>query len=455
MGMMEYAQSIMIENVKNGVLRKFPLLGTTMSQLDFVPDYNRKTAATDGENVFWSPKFFEELSYDQKVFVVAHEVMHVAFNHLIRRQDKDRKIWNKATDAVINQMLFAKGLPKIDRIIDLKDAIDKSSEYMYERLLKEKEERKSQKMNRDKSQGQGGDGEPIDSDEFDDDEDEFDAHASHDEWDEVFKKIENENESEGDMSDDSTEEENKKTFPKADIFEDEKEFTKANDKLKENIGKKIRDDLENKKNEISSGRGGYVSKFDGVGESKAVLSWKKILKRTLEVEQDRWSYRRADEDNFYQARIGSFDIEDYPETEVFLDVSGSVSNDFLKGFLRQLKPLLKESSLKVGCFDEFVYPMVEIKSNKDIDKFAVTRTSTWTENWDGAVRAFSKDKGVNKIIFTDGYPCPGVMPKNDLKNVNVIWLVFGNKNFKPCCGKVIYINKSELNFEIEESGMIM
>jgi len=193
MGMMEYAQSIMIENVKNGVLRKFPLLGTTMSQLDFVPDYNRKTAATDGENVFWSPKFFEELSYDQKVFVVAHEVMHVAFNHLIRRQDKDRKIWNKATDAVINQMLFAKGLPKIDRIIDLKDAIDKSSEYMYERLLKEKEERKSQKMNRDKSQGQGGDGEPIDSDEFDDDEDEFDAHASHDEWDEVFKKIENEN----------------------------------------------------------------------------------------------------------------------------------------------------------------------------------------------------------------------------------------------------------------------
>ena len=61
---------------------------------------------------------------------------------------------------------------------------------------------------------------------------------------------------------------------------------------------------------------------------------------------------------------------------------------------------------------------------------------------DVEVRAFSKKREVNKIIFTDGFP--EIMPKKDLKNVNVIWLVYGNRNFHPCCGKVININKRDL-----------
>lgn len=123
----------------------------------------------------------------------------------------------------------------------------------------------------------------------------------------------------------------------------------------------------------------------------------------------------------------------------------------MKEFLRQLKPLLKESKLRVGCFDEFVYDFVDIKSTKDIDHFKVTRKSTWTENWDAAVRAFSKKKGVNKIVFIDGNPCPGVMPKEDLSKVNVLWLVFDNQRFKPCCGKVIFVNRNELDYMTTQS----
>ena len=48
------------------------------------------------------------------------------------------------------------------------------------------------------------------------------------------------------------------------------------------------------------------------------------------------------------------------------------------------------------------------------------------------------------MVFTDGEPYPGNMPKEDLKNENVIWLVYGNKNFKPCCGKVIQINENQI-----------
>ena len=61
-----------------------------------------------------------------------------------------------------------------------------------------------------------------------------------------------------------------------------------------------------------------------------------------------------------------------------------------------------------------------------------------------AVRSFSKKREINKIVFTDGFPCPGTMPKEDLKRENVIWLVYGNNDFNPCCGKVINITEKQL-----------
>lgn len=62
---------------------------------------------------------------------------------------------------------------------------------------------------------------------------------------------------------------------------------------------------------------------------------------------------------------------------------------------------------------------------------------------DRAVKAFSKKREVNKIVFTDGYP--GQLPRQDTKDINVLWLVYGNRNFHPCCGKVIDIYEKDLN----------
>lgn len=131
-----------------------------------------------------------------------------------------------------------------------------------------------------------------------------------------------------------------------------------------------------------------------------------------------------------------------------IDVSGSVDLDLVRAFLRMLKPILKESKLKVGCFNEKYWGMTEIKSVTDIDNFEIPSGarghSAWTEDWDLAVRSFTKKREINKIVFTDGEPCPGTMPKDDLRNENVIWLVYDNKNFKPCCGTVIQITSKQL-----------
>ena len=36
------------------------------------------------------------------------------------------------------------------------------------------------------------------------------------------------------------------------------------------------------------------------------------------------------------------------------------------------------------------------------------------------------------------------MPGEDLKGKNVIWIVYGNEDFNPCCGKVIQVKEQQL-----------
>ena len=185
-----------------------------------------------------------------------------------------------------------------------------------------------------------------------------------------------------------------------------------------------------------------------IGKSKEEIDWKLLTRREIEKSETIWSQRRSIAENNYAYRLEENDIEDDAETEVMIDVSDSVDLKLVKSFLRQLKPLLQQSKLRVGCFNAKFWGLVDIKNERDIDNFTIPRkareNSAWTEDWDLAVRSFTKKREINKIVFTDGYPCPGNMPKEDLKRENIIWLVYGNKVFKPCCGKVINITERQL-----------
>lgn len=480
-------QEAEIEYIRERVLRKFPRLGVTMAGLKTVAVKTVKTAATDGKTVYYSPKFFETLSDEEKMFVYAHEVMHVAFNHILRSKDRDHKLWNIATDAVINQMLKSEGLPLVQKGVNMEEAIHHSAEEMYEKLLKEKQQKgqnqksKGQKEGKESSE-KDDDSQPQDNFPTNDqsaqnesaskdqrstqtdseDENEQVGHDSHEIWKEAVQQAEQQKNSSNKQAGDSLTDKIKRFFegkerqksnegeqqsPSSaqDMNEMEKNFSDENKKEREEKARAVRELLERKKNEHLAAqmqKGGYA--FGKVGESDAALDWKRLLKKTLEKEEDQWSYRRSDAENDYMARVETLDAEEESETEVMLDVSGSVDDQLLKEFLRQLKPILKTSKLKVGCFDEYFYGLTEIKKTEDIDNFKIISKSGWTENWDLAVKSFSKKKEVNKIVFTDGYPCPGTMPTPETKNMNVIWLVYGNRDFHPICGKVIYLDPAQV-----------
>lgn len=433
-----------IKHIRDRVLARFPLLGPTIMSASITADPNINTACTDGVNIMYSPKYFTLLSENEKDFVIAHEMMHIAFNHVPRMVDRDLNLWNIATDAVINQMLQKEGLPIIRDCINIKEAANLSAEEMYDKLKHKQEERSGCKChkkdnddekhggNGNKCSGQCGCGEnqkqDNDWDDSDIDWDNLDRQVkNHDSWKESAKEQQEQ------TCDNCSSQDQSNYF--------EKNFSKNNAQVRHDMAEQIRDQVQKVAGmAVPNNKDRH---FADIGHpDKPISDWKKLLKKAVEeTEKVYWSYRRSSIDNDYMSRIEAFEESERFETEVMLDVSGSVNHALLKEFLRQLKPILKESKLKVGCFDITTYPFKEIKTEKDIDNFCIESYGGGT-NLDAPVRAFSKKKNVNKIVFTDGYSL--LMPKNDLQKINVIWVIYGYRSFNPCCGKVIQANVKDI-----------
>lgn len=566
---MEFDRKL-LQKVKNLMMARYPRFGSEIASvnLEYKTDLKYHTAATDGKNIYFDPNYLASLSDDDKLFLIAHELMHIKFEHMFRITGRDGKmrdlsLWNQATDAIINANLERDGFKIKEGYVNMPGALNYSAEELYDKLLSEKKakEQQPQGNNGQGQSGQGGqeqdsqqDGQEQDGQQGEQGKDgkqenqgqkgqqgeqdssqneqdngsqsesgqnnnqpqqnkQGDGKSSmpnfwkghngdqqgaqsqeqgqsnnsnqsgqssgqheqsqesqssesqegqsdsvqdgmmddHSLWEEAFKQR-----LQGDTEEETSKDENKqsqsqKLSPDAKIpeFEEAKfnEKTQFQENREERRAQARRNMEKMRNNEMAKNDGAKIE-FGEVGQAKPILDWKLLLRREVEKTETIWSQRRSIAENNYAYRLEENDVEDEAETEVMIDVSGSVSLEMVKAFLRQLKPLLRESKLKVGCFNERFWGMVEIKSERDIDNFKIPAEARgdarWTEDWDLAVRSFSKKREVNKIVFTDGIPCPGTMPKSDLKGVNVLWLVYRNRNFHPCCGKVIDIYEKDL-----------
>jgi len=108
-----------IQKARTTLLLDHPFFGTLLFRLGGKPSSSIATMATDGVSLFYNPEFVEMLNAAELAGVLAHEVMHPALQHHVRRGDRDHARWNMACDYAINPMLLDAGLtlPK-DVLID-------------------------------------------------------------------------------------------------------------------------------------------------------------------------------------------------------------------------------------------------------------------------------------------------------------------------------------------------
>ena len=86
-----------------GLLLRQSFFGNLATRLQLVnADEWCSTAATDGLKFYYNSRFIMMLKPKEVEFLVGHEVLHVVYDHMGRRGDRDPQIWNVADDYVVN-----------------------------------------------------------------------------------------------------------------------------------------------------------------------------------------------------------------------------------------------------------------------------------------------------------------------------------------------------------------
>jgi len=129
-----------ISRIQLQLMLNQPYLASAVARLPLIPVNNSDhvpTMATDGYHIFVNPSFCDELTEEEIMGVLAHEVMHCLLGHIDRRGNREHDIWNKAIDHATNlfllQMEFQ--LPK-EGLFDRK-FLGMTAEEIYEEICNE------------------------------------------------------------------------------------------------------------------------------------------------------------------------------------------------------------------------------------------------------------------------------------------------------------------------------
>lgn len=90
-----------------------------------------KTTATDMKNFYYNPAYIDKLSLSQTEFILAHEALHCALTHFIRRGHRIQRKWDLACDFAINPILMNDGLQPPPEAVVLNQFENMSAEEIY------------------------------------------------------------------------------------------------------------------------------------------------------------------------------------------------------------------------------------------------------------------------------------------------------------------------------------
>ena len=282
-----------VESIKRRLLVKYPSFGSVVANSNFIAEPAVATAGTDGKNIYYNPNFVESITDEEQTFIFAHEICHIAFEHIFRSEGKDKDLWNIATDSVVNAFLKQDGLPMVEGGVDIPEAINYDAEEMYEKLLEEKKQQQLNEQGNDQNQkgsqqqsssssessqerdkqsqeqGDSGSGEGSQEEEKRQDV----GHDTHSMWDKAIEKRHQEEQLQSNLEQSDAKDEDKQSLldKLSKMFDKKKEQQEKQQQSDENQNK----EQEKKKNEV-------IKKLTELGEKEAFKQNKIERKKQLE-----------------------------------------------------------------------------------------------------------------------------------------------------------------------------
>lgn len=314
------------------------------------PDQWCTTAATDGRYMYYNRNFISKLNKQETIFLVAHEVSHVVYDHMDRRGSRHPKRWNAAADYVINYELHEHNIgklpdPKTSGVQACFDAKYKGmfAEEVYEALSKDPNQQYP----------------------------EFDIHMEP-----------------GDGKGEPMSEEERRV-----------------------LGDEIRNAvMQAAKGAAGNVPSGIKRMLKDLTDPQ--MDWREILNMKLQsmVKADftweRCSRKMQASGIYLPATKNDFKVK----AAVSIDCSGSMGEDMLRDLLTETKGIMQQFmdfELEVWCFDTKVYGYEKFTPDNldEIDTYEIKGGggTDFMCNWE-----FMKERGIEPerfIMFTDGYPC--------------------------------------------------
>jgi predicted metal-dependent peptidase len=380
-----------------GLLLRHSFFGNLATRLTLInADEWCSTAATDGLKFYYNSRFIMMLKPKEVEFLVGHEVLHVVYDHMGRRNHRDPQIWNIADDYAVNADLKRH---KVGQFITTVPCLyeqkydGKAAEEIYDDLMKN-----VQKLNIEQLVDQMID-DHLDSDE----------------------------EGEGDGDGDQDGNQKGKGRPK--MTPEERE--RARQEIKQAII-----------NAAQSAEAGSMPL--GVERlirqaTDPVMPWRELIQTNLTsaIRTD-YSWMRPSRRSWHMDAImpGMTPGEEI-DVVVAIDMSGSISNKQAQAFLGEISGMMDAFDgykVHVFCFDTDTYnPQDFTSENMDsIDSYEPMGGGG--TDFDAIFNYLKKVGNVpNRLIcFTDGYPCGSW---GDPDYCDTTWIIHGDPDPHPPFGQ--------------------
>ena len=379
-----------------GLLLRHSFFGNLATRLTLInADEWCATAATDGQKFYYNSRFIMMLKPKEVEFLVAHEVLHVVYDHMGRRGDRDPQIWNIADDYCVNADLKRH---KIGQFITTVPCLyeskydGKSAEEVYDDLMKN-----VKKISMD----------DLIEQLLDDHLDSEDGEGGGD-------------------GEDGNNKGNGKGRPQ------------LSDEEKERIRQEVKQAIINASSTAEAG-----SLPAGVERlirqaTDPVMPWRELIQTNLTsaIRTD-YSWMRPSRRGWHMDAImpGMTPGEEI-DVVVAIDMSGSISDRQAQQFLGEIGGMMDSFDgykVHVFCFDTEVYNPQDFNSeNMDgIDTYEPQGGGG--TDFDAIFEYLKKVGNVPKrlICFTDGYPCGSW---GDPDYCDTTWVIHGDKNPNPPFG---------------------
>lgn len=350
------------------------------------------TAATDGRNFYYNSRFIMMLKTKEVEFLFGHEVLHVVYDHIDRRGNRDPQIWNIANDYTVNADLKRH---KVGQFITTVPCLyeqkydGKTSEEIYDDLMKNVQK--------------------IDIDQLLDQM--IDDH------------MDGEDDGEGDSDGDQ---EGKGKRPKMSAEERER--------IRQEVKQAIIAAAQ-------SAEAGTLPK--GVERlvkqaTNPVMPWRELLQTNLtSAIRNDYSWMRPSRRGWHMDAImpGMTPGEEIDVT-IAIDMSGSISDRQAQQFLGEISGMMSAFDgykVHVFCFDTEIYNPADYTSeNMDtIDEY--NPQGGGGTDFD-AIFDYLKREAIEPkrlIVFTDGYPCGSW---GDANYCDTTWIIHGDPDPNPPFG---------------------